>query len=97
MKRDIFSLTAAKYLPIIHNFVFISLQEIYAKRFKKFLKIFAKYQPFRKLMFSPLVQLSNPKVYMVFCVYKYMYSQSYCNPQMTTLLHLASMIFQTFK
>ena len=34
MKRDIFSLTAAKYLPIIHNFVFISLQDIDVKRFK---------------------------------------------------------------
>ena len=28
---------------------------------------------------------------------KYMYSQSYCNPQMTTLLHLASMIFSNFQ
>ena len=28
---------------------------------------------------------------------KYMYSQSYCNLQMTTLLHLASMIFPNFQ
>ena len=62
MKRDIFSLTAAKYLPIIHNFVFISLQDIDVKRFKTHsLKIFTKYK---------FYELGHyPKVYIVFCVY----------------------------